>query len=274
MVHTSSSTSAAAEVTSEMQDANTALIASNRALYGNNMSSSVHNTPLSHAAYSPVATAKSALDSTPPLMYDSPPPAFPSELYAYDISSSGGGGVGVGIGSTNEGGSSALSNKLLHEAFASLSLTDKCALSLSMSQSQQQGGGASPTPGSSKGGSKANTPRTSKVNLSNISLGALEGSMGLGMGLGIGISGGGLSGGGSLNTSSASVCGNVDEMSEIQSVLSETDKESLDVAMSMMGHFELRQVEDEVRTFGMIVINFRNCLFAALSLAMPILIVE
>jgi hypothetical protein len=29
-------------------------------------------------------------------------------------------------------------------------------------------------------------------------------------------------------------------------VLSETDKESLDVAMSMMGHRELAQVEDEV----------------------------
>ncbi len=36
-------------------------------------------------------------------------------------------------------------------------------------------------------------------------------------------------------------------MSEMQSVLSESDKESLDVAMSMMGRAELNQVEDEVR---------------------------
>lgn len=209
MVHSIDSTSAAAEVTTEMLDANSALIANNRAIFGNNHSGSL--TPHTHNAnYSPIATGKSPLDVPAP-KFDSPPPAFPSDIYDSNVNN-------------NEGGSSALSNKLLHEAFASLSLTDKCALSLSMSQNQKNPESAG-TPSSTKG-SASNTPRTSKINLS-INMSALEAASL------------------SLNNSSASA-GNVDEISEMQSVLSETDKESLDVAMSMMGHFELRQVEDEV----------------------------
>lgn len=40
---------------------------------------------------------------------------------------------------------------------------------------------------------------------------------------------------------------------ELQSVLSEADKGSLDAAMKMMGHSDLQQVEDEVRTFISII---------------------
>jgi hypothetical protein len=194
------SASLAAEVTSEMVDANSSMIAENRAMFGNTHSAGTH------LAYSPVSAAKAAKAiDIPMLKFESPPPAFPLEVH--DASGS------------NFEGNSALSNKLLHEAFASLSLTDKCALSLSMGQLNPE------STGSTKG-SATNTPRTTKLNL-GISLSPLDTT--------------------SLNSSTAGT-GNADEISEMQSVLSETDKESLDVAMSMMGHLELRQVEDEVRT--------------------------
>jgi hypothetical protein len=85
---------------------------------------------------------------------------------------------------------------------------------------------SSEAPAGSNKGSATNTPRASKIGLA-LNISPLLDSA-------------------SLNNSSVGA-GNVDEISEIQSVLSETDKESLDVAMSMMGHLELRQVEDEVR---------------------------
>ncbi|KAJ1379021.1 hypothetical protein B484DRAFT_412489, partial [Ochromonadaceae sp. CCMP2298] len=67
----------------------------------------------------------------------------------------------------------------------------------------------------------------------------MGGSMGMS---GMGMSSGSMGMGGSVNGSY------VDDLSEMQSVLSESDKESLDVAMSMMGQFELRHIEDEVLT--------------------------
>jgi hypothetical protein len=108
-------------MTTEMVDANNTMIAENRALYGNTL---VNAAPiLHHLAFSPTASGNkthSAADS-PGLKFDAPPPSFPGEVH--DPSAAG-----------SSEGASALSNKLLHEAFASLSLTDKCALSLSMSQ--------------------------------------------------------------------------------------------------------------------------------------------
>mmetsp|Transcript_5569 Transcript_5569/g.9137 ORF Transcript_5569/g.9137 Transcript_5569/m.9137 type:complete len:990 (-) Transcript_5569:1434-4403(-) len=202
--------------------------------------------------------------------------------------------------------SSALSNKLLHEAFASLSLTDKCALSLSFSQMSGDGGGATVTAGtagaaaaasgggggSSGRGSSANTPRSTSDTVTGMAPTVSSNTTGISpVGYRNGTSGGGGvgSGGGSISTGSGgvtsydiatalsggvhgddshssnyldtttitiagtgtagSVAGSVDDsMSEMQSVLSEQDKESLDVAMSMMGQFELKAVEDEVRT--------------------------
>lgn len=82
-------------------------------------------------------------------------------------------------------GNDPLSNKLLHDAFSSLSLTDKCALSLSIS--------GEPT-------ESMNSDQTTK-----------------------------------------------DDISEMQGVLSESERGSLGLAMSLMGQFELDQVEVEVR---------------------------
>eukprot|EP01038_Epipyxis_sp_PR26KG_P014148 gene14148-18986_t len=127
-----------------------------------------------------------------------------------------------------------ISSLLLHEAFNSLSLTDKCALSLSMSQQY-------PTNNSNLSNTSSvidttnsiiNSPRdwdqneasfTSSNNDNNNAL------MGVGMSDGLRLP-------------------FVDDLEiEMQSVISETDKESLDVAMSMMDYAELKQVEDEVR---------------------------
>lgn len=119
---------------------------------------------------------------------------------------------------SDNGASSALSNKLLHEAFASLSLTDKCALSLSMSQLTSNDNGMQ-----SSRSTHHNTPRgvsigeTSHHHMTTHNVG-----------------------------NSLSNSNHTDEINDIQSVLSESDIESLDVAMSMMGHSELKQVEDEV----------------------------
>lgn len=275
--------SMAAEVTSEMVDANNTMIAENRALYGStNLTSSPqlhhqqHQHPLHHLTFSPTASGsagKSALDM-PSLKFDSPPPAFPTEIHDPAAMAS------------NLEGASALSNKLLHEAFASLSLTDKCALSLTMSQLNRYSlpllpfrlrrvrwmceksqfatiyggcaghnlsmalvdlsattsvhalcrystGSASEVPvGSAKGStgnSRMSTPRTSKIGAVALGFSPLD-STALNVGAGVAAGAGAIT----------------DDISEIQSVLSETDKESLDVAMSMMGHLELRQVEDEV----------------------------
>ena len=158
--------------------------------------------------FSPVITASKARVEVPPLMFDSSPPtAFVGELYDPSVT-----------GSMDGGSSAQLSNKLLQEAFASLSLTDKCALSLSMGQMNP--------PASSSGIPSANsTPRiNSKLNL-NINS-PHDGPI--------------------LYGSSSNSAGNVDEINDMQSVLSEHDQESLQKAMSMMRHSELQEVENEV----------------------------
>jgi hypothetical protein len=164
--------------------------------------------------------------------------------------------------SSSIGGSSALSSKLLHEAFASLSLTDKCALSLSIGQLGNNVGVGNPSvpnnttiasichDGVSSGTSGLSTPRQN---------GSASGSFVANTPVSTSIGGNVVNaldnnnGNISLNLSTHSV----DDISEIQSVLSETDKESLDVAMSMMGHLELRQVEDEVRMLQMFSVGLQ-----------------
>lgn len=207
---------AAPEVTTEMHDANAQM------LYGSSPVSS-HNIAflptaplpgsLGPLTFSPVATAKTRTE-VPSLKFDSPPPAFPGEIFDPSVSLDG---------------SNALSNKLLQEAFASLSLTDKCALSLA-SMGQLNSDGSKKLPASNSGATSAtSTPRTrtlSKVNINS----PLEGPP-------------------MLTASALASAANLslsDEMSEIQSVLSETDQESLQKAMSMMRHSELEQVEAEV----------------------------
>ena len=163
-------------------------------------------------------------------------------------------------------GSTALSNKLLHEAFAFLSLQDKCALSLSMSQK------ASINDTSTVGSTRTSTTTTPRVSKLGLNLGStvpspLDLSTGITTSINMNTTNTPIAGigtsitssiGNPINISSSSTNPNyhpnnttsssiVDDMSEMQSVLSETDKESLGVAMSMMGHLELRQVEDEVR---------------------------
>ena len=110
-----------------------------------------------------------------------------------------------------------LSTKLLQEAFSTLSLTDKCAFSLLLGQKS-----VTLTPPNLKdedfGFETSNDVRKSD--------------------------------------SFSSILGdNTNDIEyDMQSVLSETDKESLGAAMSMMGQSELNQVEDEVFTFLMLYI--------------------
>ena len=126
------------------------------------------------------------------------------------------------VGENNNDSSSSQMSSLLHEVFASLSLTDKCALSLTLNNSAS---------------SAASTPRifppllaTTNNNLdqNNIFTDRTDSET-------------------FTNSSMYESNENDDDISEIQSVFSATDKESLDKAMSMMGDQELRQVEDEVK---------------------------
>lgn len=155
---------------------------------------------------------------------------------------------------------SSLSNKLLHVAFASLSLTDKCALSLSIGQMSSANAPATPTSSSTPSASSSvpnsaqksshlhsnsatSTPRGAadaihkNDNSSNTDASSMQQHPLMEARVHRSSSGGGGSSGGVLD----------EDMSEMHSVLSESDKESLDVAMSMMGQTELNQVEDEVR---------------------------
>lgn len=91
----------------------------------------------------------------------------------------------------------------------------------------------------STGNTRTSTPRTSKIGGAALGLSLSprdSHSHGAALNLNLNLNAGAAAGAGAM----------ADDISEIQSVLSETDKESLDVAMSMMGHLELRQVEDEV----------------------------
>lgn len=115
------------------------------------------------------------------------------------------------ISAEKEFAASAISTKLFQEAFSSLSLTDKCAFSLSIDKFKEI--------------NKTKEP----FDFSFLSDNSMNDS--------------------TVNDQEFSSTGVPEDISEMQSVLSETDKESLDAAMSMMGHQELRQVEDEVFEF-------------------------
>lgn len=161
--------------------------------------------------------------------------------------------------------SSSLSNKLLHVAFASLSLTDKCALSLSIGQLSSGNVPSTPTATLSAASGASASATNSAQRSSNY-----NSAMNTPRGITDSRSSNSSSGSDVLHaahsSSSASLqpvhtpsqslslevrmhrVGSMEEdMSEMHSVLSESDKESLDVAMSMMGQTELNQVEDEVR---------------------------
>ena len=216
MVCTDTTPSSAEEMTTEMMDANHALRYGSSPIAKHNhafLPAPPLPSALGPLSFSPVATNKHRME-VPTLKFDSPPPAFPGEL-------------GLDANNLSIDGSSALSNKLLHEAFASLSLTDKCALTLSMGQLNADGS-KKLVPGSSATSnvpSATGTPR------------ALSKSANLNM-LGT-----------SLDSSLLTASATGEEISEMQSVLSETDQESLHKAMSMMRHSELEQVEAEVENF-------------------------
>jgi len=220
---TSTTVLAAPEVTTEMHDANAQMLYGSSPVSSHSMSylpTAPMPGPLGPLTFSPVATAKTRTE-VPSLKFDSPPPAFPGEIFDPSVSLDG---------------SNALSNKLLQEAFASLSLTDKCALSLSMGQLNPDGSKKVPT--SNSGVSSAtSTPRThSKANINS----PMDGPP-------------------MLTASALASAANLsDEMSEIQSVLSETDQESLQKAMSMMRHSELEQVEAEVRRHSPFFISLHS----------------
>eukprot|EP01032_Pedospumella_encystans_P014775 gene14775-16944_t len=215
MVCTDTTPSSAEEMTSEMMDANHALRYGSSPIAKHNhayLPAPPLPSALGPLSFSPVATNKHRME-VPTLKFDSPPPAFPGEM-ALDASN------------LSVDGSSALSNKLLHEAFASLSLTDKCALTLSMGQLNADGS-KKLVPGSSATSNVPSATGTPRALSKSANLNLL---------------------GTSLDSSllTASVTG--EEISEMQSVLSETDQESLHKAMAMMRHSELEQVEAEVRT--------------------------
>lgn len=140
-----------------------------------------------------------------------------------------------------------LSSMLLHEAFSSLSLTDKCALSLSISQLNQSNSNTNPTSPMANTTvvmSSTNQISSSTANSTHVTPRNSYNS--------IDISGGGVglnrnhSGDFSGRRLTGESIGDDLEF-EMQSVISENDKESLDVAMSMMGAQEIEQVESEVR---------------------------
>jgi hypothetical protein len=160
-----------------------------------------------------------------------------------------------------------VSNKVFHEAFASLSLTDKCALSISMDQYQQQTAAI-----------RSGTPKrlNSALFVGESGSSAIDSNthMMVDMVMNAGAPSAALSASneiGSLsfpfdtnavlpsttapalatvsNGSGLFASINDEDISDIQSVISETDKESLGKAMSLMGHAELLQVEEEVKSF-------------------------
>lgn len=157
-------------------------------------------------------------------------------------------------------------SKLLHKVFASLSLTDKCALSISMKQHVANS-------------SLQNTPRTFPnfpVASGNSDHPVVEMEMDLceadsskdmaprnhfpyNATLHHSVSSASLNGNQLLGNSLHKETGNVstsvaahnneEDISDIQSVLSFQDNESLEKAMSLMGDQELQQVEEEVSFF-------------------------
>ncbi|RYH18525.1 hypothetical protein EON65_27105 [archaeon] len=128
---------------------------------------------------------------------------------------------------------------LLQETFATLSLTDKCALSLTLGQIANNTASSEAPPPSAP-------PQISHIGkIRQTSVRNMDTIMEDGVSVLQDICGDPLP---PITDSARRHSFNVGEdMTDIQSVLSETDKESLDAAMSMMGHTELQQVEEEVR---------------------------
>lgn len=102
---------------------------------------------------------------------------------------------------------------LLQAALSTLSLTDKCALSLSLGSTNMQ---------------SQSSPRTSRISET----------------MDVDLNGSGFNG---IPETSTKLFDDIDSMFESQSVWSENDKESLGAAMSMMGPLELEKVESEVK---------------------------
>ena len=231
-----------------------------------------------------------------------------------------------------------LSSKLLHEAFLSLSLSDKCALSLSLNQLQNFSSGSNCSSGSVVGGDENNLQNspmynnnshhhhhhhlnhtyqseTCTMNESDNNDASSDSISSRNRGVGRIGSGGSftinnnnycssssstsnsahsISSGGHYNYSnnknnnnnnnfyhtnniiSAHNCNSssscisstaADDLSEIHSVLSESDIESLDVAISMMGQFELQQLENEVKLLLLLL-----CIFFFIHLCLNLII--
>ena len=195
------------------------------------------------------------------MFVDTPPASsLPSE--PYDTGNS----VSSGNNNLESSGSSSLYSKLLHEAFASLSLTDKCALSLSMSQKNNDitpnNGSVHSTPRAMNKTAGSSSNLNLKLNLSAVDAHTSNNNNGTNSNCSTARAGAAdnwVSETGSLMEASGNGRDLVDEMSEMQSVLSETDKEALDKAMLMMGHSDLCRVEDEVKYF----INNNALMFTA-----------
>eukprot|EP00981_Chlorochromonas_danica_P015686 scaffold14361_cov193-Ochromonas_danica.AAC.21 len=135
--------------------------------------------------------------------------------------------------------------KLLQETFATLSLTDKCALSLSLGQL----GGPNANLVYSQMAALGGVPPNQRISFSN-RVHSIPSDMSVMA---------------TTSTGKDSPVQRIDptvpssvakskrgsktgeEISDMQSVLNETDMEYLDAAMSMMGHLERQQVEEEVR---------------------------
>lgn len=192
-----------------------------------------------------------------------------------------------------------VANKALQDAFASLSLTDKCALSISMGQfhhqqqqQQQQSaalrsgtpnrlptaaglfstGGDNHTTSTAAmlhdptthmmmdivmhGGNSLSSSSSSSTSLTTGSDELVGGSLSaylpfdVNAVLGNTTTSAMTTGGATITTTNSLFASiNEEDISDIQSVISETDKESLGKAMSLMGHAELLQVEEEVNLF-------------------------
>lgn len=149
----------------------------------------------------------------------------------------------------------AVSNMLLQEAFSSLSLADKCALSVSLgthSQALRRNSSGSTTEDTDNGQRASSPPPGVLAALEEEE--RLSGLRSISREFTKSLSSSDCSGGDAyltpikfLKSKSLSLAGDYLDSMSMRSVISESDKESLDVAMSMMGQQELEQVEDEVR---------------------------
>jgi len=200
----------------------------------------------SHALYNSLDRASTSFDTEDLEKHQQQQQIHSCSSSSISVGGSGSGGGGGGVGSMSQ------KQMLLHDAFSSLSLADKCALSLSLSatteqqhQQQQQQQQVHHQPQnytmSADVSFKSSSPK-SNHSFGNISDCGGDGDGGGGGGRGID--------GGDYGEGGEPINGywsNDDLDMDMQSMLSESDKESLDVAMSMMGQKELLQLEDEAR---------------------------